>query len=300
LTVILLGPQHAEPSISRVLRELGVTKCAIVTAGWQEREGEPGMVADVGVEAVELALHARTDDVFAKDKELQTAYKARQTKLKLMQDFYRVRLDHAEKATRAIGVRSASPELLAEEFQESLEMIRAIDRDHVERCRAVHHEFDAGWAERPSIAKHIAELRAAIEPTGALVIAGGHVAVLLNRLRLFDVLALAGNRPIIAWSAGAMALTERVVLFHDDPPQGAAISEILDAGLGIVQSIVVLPEARLRLHLDDSSRVAEMAQRYAPARCIAMDHGAKLFIDDGRIVKATAQLLTPSGAVEAL
>jgi peptidase E len=217
-----------------------------------------------------------------------------------MQDFYRVRLDHAEKATRAIGVRSASPELLAEEFRASLELIRGIDRDHLDRCRAVHQQFDAGWSERSSIAKHTAELRAAIEPTGALVIAGGHVAVLLNRLRLFDVLALAGNRPIIAWSAGAMALTERVVLFHDDPPQGSAISEILDAGLGLVRGLVVLPEPRLRLHLDDASRVAEMAERYAPARCIAMDHGAKLFIDDGRIVKATAQLLASSGAVEAM
>ena len=300
MTIILLGPQHAEPSVPRIVRELGVTKCAIVTAGWQEREGEPGTVADIGVPTVELALHARADEVFAKDKELQTAYKARQTKLKLMQDFYRVRLDHAEKATRAIGVRSASPELLAEEFGASLELIRGIDRDHLDRCRAVHQQFDTGWAERPSIVKHIAELRAVIEETGALVIAGGHVAVLLNRLRLFDVLALAGNRPIIAWSAGAMALTERVVLFHDDPPQGSAISEILDAGLGLVRGIVVLPEPRLRLHLDDASRVGEMAQRYAPARCIAMDHGAKLFIDDGRIVKATAQQLTTGGAVEAM
>jgi hypothetical protein len=277
-----------------------VTKCAIVTAGWQEREGEPGTVAEIGVPTVELSLHARADDVFAKDKELQKVYKARQTKLKLMQDFYRVRLDHAEKATRAIGVRSASPELLAEEFAASLELIRGIDREHLDRCRAVHHELDGGWAERPSVAKHIAELRAAIEPTGALVIAGGHVAVLLNRLRLFDVLALAGNRPIIAWSAGAMALTERVVLFHDDPPQGAAISEILDTGLGLVRGIVVLPEARLRLHLEDNTRVAEMAQRYAPARCIAMDHGAKLFFDDGRIVKAQAQALATTGAVEAM
>jgi len=298
--IVLLGPQHAEPSVPRILKELGVTSCAMVTAGWQEREGEQGVVADVGVPSVELSLHTRADEVFAKDKELQAAYKARQTKLKLMQDFYRVRLDHNEKAMRAISVRSASKDLLDEEFAASIELIRTIDRDHLDRCRAAHQAFDDHWPQRPLVAKHVAQIKDAIAKTGALVIAGGHVAVLLNRLRLFDVISLAGDRPIIAWSAGAMALTERVVLFHDDPPHGTAISEILDVGLGLVKDIVVLPEPRLRLHLYEQSRVAEMAQRYSPARCIAMDHGAKLFVEDGRVVKQSAQLLTRSGAVEDL
>jgi hypothetical protein len=300
--IVLCGAQHAEPSLPRVLRELRVTgPVALITAGWQERESEPGVVANPGVPVVELKLHARGEQVFAGDAELSEAYKARQLKLKLMQDFYRVRLDHAEQAARAVAVRNADPALAAEEHAASLQLIRHIDRDHLDRCRAVHAAFEAAYRprDRKVLARHIAELRAAIAPTQAIVIAGGHVAVLLNRLRLFAIAELAGARPIVAWSAGAMALTERVVLFHEDPPHGEAISEVLDTGLGLARDLVALPEPRLRLHLDDPVRVSELAERYAPATCVALDHGAQVWVEDGRAVRAVAaQRLAPSGAVE--
>jgi hypothetical protein len=48
------------------------------------------------------------------------------------------------------------------------------------------------------------------------------VAVLVNRLRLFGLGDLVADKTVFAWSAGAMAVSERVVLFHDDPPQGTA------------------------------------------------------------------------------
>jgi hypothetical protein len=300
--IVLCGAQHAEPSVPRVLRELGVTgPAALITAGWQEREGEPGVVADPGVPVVELALHARGEQVFADDAELAEAYKARQLRLKLMQDAYRVRIDHAAQAARAVAVRSLDPVLAAEEYVASLALLRQIDRDHLDRCRAVHAAFEDAWRpqQRKVLARHIAELGAAIEPTRAIVIAGGHVAVLLNRLRLFGIAELAGPRPIVAWSAGAMALTERVVLFHDDPPHGQAISEVLDVGLGLAPGLVVLPEPRLRLRLDDAARVGELAERYAPAVCVAVDHGAQIWVDEGRAVRAaSAQRLDPSGTVE--
>ena len=166
----------------------------------------------------------------------------------------------------------------------------------------MHAAFEAEIRPRMRavLARHIEELRRAIEPTEAIVIAGGHVAVLLNRLRLFAIAELAGGRPIIAWSAGAMALTERVVLFHDDPPHGQAISEVLDAGLGLAKDLVVLPEPRLRLDLEDRGRVGELAGRYAPAACIALDHGAQIWVDGGRAVRAvSAQRLDPDGSVQA-
>lgn len=301
--IVLLGAQTGvpgEPSLGRILGELHIDgSVAVVTAGWQEREGEPGLVP-AGAPIVELGLHARGDQVFADDAELADAYKARQLRLKLMQDFYRVRLEHAEKALRAVAVRSADASLAAEEHAASLDVIRFIDREHLERCRAVHAAFElTAPRERPVLARHIAELRALIEPTRAVVIAGGHVAVLLNRLRLFDIAQLAGARPIIAWSAGAMALTERVVLFHEDPPHGQAISEVLDAGLGLVSDLVVLPEPRLRLRLDDAARVGELAQRYAPAACVALDHGTQIWTDGGRPTRGVAaQRLTSTGGIE--
>jgi hypothetical protein len=109
-----------------------------------------------------------------------------------------------------------------------------------------------------------------------LCIAGGHVAVLLGRLRLFDLTALVDSRPVIAWSAGAMAVCDRVVLYHDSPPQGPGNPEVLDAGLALCRGIVALPHARKRLKLDDPVRVALFARRFSPATCVVLDEGARL------------------------
>ena len=301
--VILLGPQHVVPTAGRILRELRIgERVALVTAGWQERESDDqALIAELGVPAVNLTLHARSEDVFAGDPELATAYKDRQAQLRLLQDFYRVRLEHAEEAARVISLRQVEPEILADEQKVSLELVRRIDDEHLERCRAVHAAFDARWrpGERDAVARHRRELSGMLRQAAALVVAGGHVAVLLNRMKLFDLVELAGRRPLIAWSAGAMVLSERVVLFHDHPPHGRGIAEVLDAGFARVPGVVVLPDPRRRLALDDRERVAHFARRFAPAACVAMDRAAELVYQGGRIARMTAvQRLTPSGAVE--
>ncbi len=63
----------------------------------------------------------------------------------------------------------------------------------------------------------------------ALAIAGGHVGELARVLHLFHVAPHLPPR-VVAWSAGAMALTERVVLFHDFVPHGVAQTEVYGAG----------------------------------------------------------------------
>jgi hypothetical protein len=300
--ITLLGPQHAHPTVPRVLKELGVRgPVAVVSAGFQEREADPLIMPDLGLPFVELGLHVRADDIFKHDKELAGAYKARQSRLKLMQDFYRIRLDHADQAARSISVRHVDPALLEDERRVSLDVVRRLDQDHLDRCYFLHDEFYRQWKtqEREHVSRHRAELAKIIEPTDALVIAGGHVAVLLNRLMMFDIIKLTGDRPIIAWSAGAMALTSRVVLFHDSPPYGAEITEVLDTGLALVPDLVVFPEPRLRLRLDDMQRVAQLAARFAPAACAGMDHGARITVERGEIKSATAQRLRLDGTIDA-
>lgn len=300
-SITLLGPQHTEPSVARVLRELGVHgPVALITAGWQEREDDPTSLPELGVAALNLGLHARANDVFRKDRELAAAKNARQGRLKLMQDFYRVRLDHADQAARAISVRHVDPLILADEQAASLALVRQIDDDHVERCRAVRDALsrELPAVSRTAVVQHRRELAAAIDPCDAIVIAGGHIAVLLNRIRLFKAVELFGGRPIVAWSAGAMALTERVVLFHDNPPHGRGIAEVLDAGLGLVKGLVALPEPALRLRLDDPGQVSQYAGRFTPAACVAMDRTAQISVKGGAIVGAHGvQRLLENGAV---
>jgi hypothetical protein len=301
-TAVVLGPQHAQPSIAGVLRSLSITgPVALVTAGLQERESEASAIPELGVPAVNLTLHARGEQALAKDPELAVAYKARQTRLRVMQDFYRTRLDHANAAARAISVRHVDESLLAEEGEVSMAVIRRLDHEHLDRCRHVNAEFAARWQfnSRPHIARHRGELAAILERCAAIVIAGGHVAVLLNRLRLFDVAQLFANRPVIGWSAGGMVLTDRVVLFHDQPPYGQPLAEVLDEGLGLAPQLVVLPNPRLRLRLDDPARVGHYAQRFAPATCVALDHGARLDFQDGCVTSGSeAQLLHTDGSID--
>jgi cyanophycinase-like exopeptidase len=125
--------------------------------------------------------------------------------------------------------------------------------------------------------------RAVVEQCHTIFIAGGHVAVLLNRLRLFGIERLLRTRPVVAWSAGAMAISERVLLFHDHPPQGAGNAEIFEAGLGLVRGAVFLPHASSRLALDDSTRVALLARRLSPSACLTLDDGTLLHWHRGRL-----------------
>jgi hypothetical protein len=272
--VVLLGAQRFEPSLGAAVTELGVKgKIATITAGWQEREAEDDDLDEhLGGRAINLLLHERGEDVFRRDPELHTAHRKRQETLRHRQDFYRIRLGYELEAQTVIRQRSAPEPILADEASASVEAIRDLDAWHLSKCAAVREAFDTEHSPstRPAVAEHIAELRAIVRECDAIAIGGGHVATLLNRLELFRILDLVEKRIVFAWCGGAMAISDRVILFHDSPPQGAGVAEVLDAGLGLVPGTVVLPQPEERLRLDDLERVKLMAVRFDPAVCIAM------------------------------
>src|SRR5262245_34994455 len=163
-------------------------------------------------------------------------------------------------------------------------MLHDLDRRHVERVAEVHAQFEDRWrpAERAAVQREKRELARDLESASCLCIAGGHLGVLLHRMRLFDVLGLHGDRPVIAWSAGAMVLTERIVLFHDSPPQGSADPEVMEAGFAAVSGVVALPHARHRLTDTDDRSVQLFARRFAPAMCVLLDDGSRIRRDGAR------------------
>jgi hypothetical protein len=130
--------------------------------------------------------------------------------------------------------------------------------------------------------KHRDELRRLLSRVQLLAIAGGHVAGLLNRLRLFGLKELLQDQALIAWSGGAMVTGERLVLFHESPPEGVGISEVLEQGLGLHHGVLPLPNPKLRLKLDDPFRVSWLARRYQPEKCVALDQGDFVLFDGDR------------------
>ena len=79
-----------------------------------------------------------------------------------------------------------------------------------------------------------------------------------------------------------MALTTRVLLFHDRPPQGAGNAEIFEHGLDLVPDAVFLPHAATRLAIDDRRAHGPCSPGgCARRRCYTLDDGDWLLFRDG-------------------
>jgi hypothetical protein len=272
--VVLLGAQRFDPTLGAAVAELGVTgRIATITAGWQERELEDEELSEhLGRRTVNLRLHTRGEELFAADAELRAAHRERQEALRHRQDFYRIRLEHHLEADHVIRQRAAPPDIIAEQTEASIDSIRELDRWHLAQCAREHEAFEARLQlrERPTVARHRKEIARIVADCAAIAVAGGHVVTLINRMKLFGIGELAGGRVVFAWSAGAMAISDQVVLFHDDPPQGPGASEVLDTGVGLCPGVVVFPEPEKRLRLDRKDLVARMARRFSPSFSLAL------------------------------
>jgi peptidase E len=300
--VTLLGPQRLQPTLGPTLRSLGIDtgRVATVTAGWQEREPDDAELHEhLERRSINLSLYLRGERVFLRDPELAAAHAKRQARLRELQDLYNLRLDHLMATAYELERRDGGSELVVDARRGAVAAIRALDAEHLQRVRAIHTEYQEQWrpATRDAVARERNEVDTILRDSTAVAIAGGHVAVLLNRLRLFGLDTALGGRVVVAWSAGAMAISETVVLFHDAPPHGMGNAEVLEVGLGLAPGIVPLPHARHRLRLGATERVALFAQRFAPAACVPMNEGARLDFGAGgwTAPAGTARLLPDGG-----
>ena len=278
MRAILLGPQR-RPTLDAVVRSLGLAgPFATVTAGWQEREPDDGELrALLGGRAAGLELYRRWLDVQERDPEYAVAERGLQGVLGELADLYLVRLDYALQAVYALQRRTSGSAL-----DEAVAGVRSLDAAHLARVNEVRGEFFDRLRphERPVIASHRASVAELLGSAAALVVAGGHVGVLAEVLHLFNVAALLRS-PVIAWSAGAMALADRIVLFGDRSAHGPGHPEVYGSGLSVVRDVVLLPHAKARLLLDDAPRMAVFAQRFAPARCVLLEAGTRVELSDG-------------------
>ena len=298
--VTLLGPQR-RPSVQPVLRDLHPdAPVATVTAGWQEREGDDAELRELlGGRAVNLALHGRWLDLHERDREYAHAERDHDVALAELRSMYLDRLDHALRAAYAVGnARESRPRLSAAALDDAIDVIRLVDHQHLTRVRDIQHAFYAAWRpeERPVIAQHREEVRGLLGQAQAVVVAGGHVGELVRVLHLFRVEPYLPH-VVIAWSAGAMAISERVVLFDDFVPHGVAQTEVFGEGLGVVRGLVPLPHMRRRLRVDDRVRMSVLARRFAPARCVVLDDGVRLPLTSEGQPPADARLLDADGLV---
>jgi hypothetical protein len=297
MRVTLLGPQR-RPTLDAVAASLYPEgPIATITAGWQERESDDGELGRLlGSRDVNLGLYRRWLDVTDRDPLFAAGERRLAGLLDELQDSYLLRLDHALRAVYAVQRRGGNDRLRADVLAEAIGAVRDLDTAHLRRVGAVRGEFYSGLPphERPVIAEHRAEVAALLGEAAAVVVAGGHVGVLADVLHLFNV-AAALRSPVIAWSAGAMALAERIVLFHDRSPHGPGHPEIYGSGLSVLWGVVPLPHARARLLLDDAPRMSVFARRFAPARCVLLENGTRIDADSDGGWPPGTRVLGPDG-----
>jgi hypothetical protein len=297
--ITLLGPQR-RPTLHQVVADIDAdAPVATVTAGWLEREPDDvELDRELDGRGVNLGLHRRWLDVLDHDREYATAELEHRAVLDEMQELYVVQLDHALRALYEVVQRGGSPRSRRAAIGGALAVVRLIDERHRNQVWAAHTDFVAAWrpAERPVIAAHVASVTRILRNATALVIAGGHVGVLVHVLRLFGVHP-SESLPVVAWSAGAMALTEQVVLFHDRVPHGPTHAEVYHDGLGVIPRAVLLPHARRRLRVDDRLRMSVLARRFEPAKCVVLDDGTRLDLEPDGSLPPAARVIDPDGHI---
>jgi len=301
---ILLGPQRPEHNIGTEFAAAGLPqgRVAIISAGMQEAEGDVEHISEaIDRPLLDLRLYQRAEQVFAEDHTLLEAYRARQERLQALQRLYRRRLRPLASALREIYGIPGEEKLLAPERRHAVAQVRALDHHHLGRVEAAHREFYEAFpaTSYPSLAEHRQKIARQLAACSALIITGGNVIVLLNRMRLFGVDAMLAGQTLFAWSAGAMLLADRIVLYHDRTPQGRRDPEILGAGLGLINGRVFLPDARHRLDKTDVLRTRLLGRRFTPAACICLNNGNALRFAGQKLVSCDgAQRITRSGRLE--
>lgn len=309
--ITLLGPQR-EPRVPKVAERLGLRgrRFAMITAGWRDRESEDELLSELlGGNTVNLRLWGLMQQVWEDDPELAEGDRRRRLVHTEMQELYLIGLEQAAEAIRRVRDHTPRDARVVEmAVEDVLEVMRGLDARHLERVAELNASFYARYQpqHRDAVVEGRFLVGRAIAECEAIAITGGHVGVLMGALHLFNLApALAAPpadtsdmdqkggtpvllRPVLAWGAGAMALTERVLLFHDHAVSGPPVSELLMNGLGLTRGLVALPSPRERLDIRDPGRMAVLARRAAPRHPLLLDEAAE--------VTLTAQGRLPAGA----
>ena len=107
-----------------------------------------------------------------------------------VQTLYRIRLEHALRATYEIAQRTdGHPRTRESALVDAIEMLRVTDEAHLTRVRDLQKSFIDAWTphDREVIGKHRHEVRDMLSQAACLVVAGGHVGELLHVLCLRHV-----------------------------------------------------------------------------------------------------------------
>jgi hypothetical protein len=298
--VTVLGPQRRTATARAAVAELiPEGRIATINAGWREREAADHELGEVlGGRMINLRLYQRWTELITTDTEYASAERRLTDLLLEQQAVYALRLFHAVAALDEVHRRDKMPEVRTAAVADGIRQLRRLDEWHLAEAAASRHQFYVATkiGERANVAVHREELTAIMADSAGLVITGGHVGVLLHLLHVFGLAAMI-KPPVITWSAGAMALSDRVVLFGAHRPAGRRLPEVWAAGLGAYSAVLPFPHPRHRLPMHDPYQLALLARRFKGWTCLLFDDGVRVDLTDGWPPPVGARWITRDGAV---
>jgi peptidase E len=174
---------------------------------------------------------------------------------------------------------------LSRELRHAFEALEANDDHLVDLLREVEQRaFDAaGLAYDPAWREARERLERRILSASTLLFFGGRLDLLLDALRFFrlrDALseALRRGAQIVAMSAGAMVLCERVIIY-DDHAATRRDFQLYDRGLGLVQDVQLFPHCMERIQTDDPDNLAYLARRFRHHVCVGLNQRSYLLFE---------------------
>lgn len=282
--VTLLGPLNDGTNLEAEIEAFGVDgPVALITAGWEEGERNDAEIdRRLGGGTRNLGLYGRRLDVLSSDSEYADAERLLRTQLDELREQYQRRLRAALDGVDVMRTRFADvPAGAGEQLTAAIDAVRTLDDAHAAAIAAAYERFYAAHPphDRPVIGAHRDEVAAIVAECAAIAIAGGHVGVLNDCLHLCNLASLIDAQPLLAWSSGCMAISERIVVIDDDDP-AARPAELYDIGIGVARGLVALPVSS-RLHAHDADGRALLAARFAPRVCVVLDAGDRLELSSG-------------------
>ena len=139
--------------------------------------------------------------------------------------------------------------------------------------------FDPEWQQQR------ATLQQRILESDTLFFLGGEPGELLNALRFFDLRgalqeALRRGATMVAISAGALVLCERMIIYNEYSPDPTKREfRLFDRGMGVVGGVQILPHCMDRIHTDDPDNLAYLARRFSSHACIGLNEESFLLVE---------------------
>lgn len=174
---------------------------------------------------------------------------------------------------------------LSRGLRQALRTLEANDDHLVDLLREVEQRaFDEGGvAYDPAWRAARERLERRILTASSILFFGGRLDLLLDALRFFrlrDALAEALRRgaQIVAMSAGAMVLCERVIVY-DDLAATPRDFQLYDRGLALVRDIQLFPHCMERIQTDDPDNLAYLAHRFRHHVCVGLNQRSFLLLE---------------------